>query len=279
MNCKFCNSDNCTVKKKIQSEHNQQLYDLYFCHACGSCFFNDKQYSTSFKELYNRISASGEYLTNDFVPSRKWLKQVFIIKKLLSKNPLSVLDVGCRTGDFLLHFGQATECEGVEISDYYAGIGRQRGLTIHNNFLENVDFKRKYEVVSAYAIMEHLIDPLKFIDKLNKIVNRDGLLVILIPTYQCFKRKFLDFLGKRWHMYSPPEHLNFYSRDYLDKFLSDKGFYLVKRFYTSGGMIKLFPDLPFIKKITSKLIELLDNSFLNRFPIFDHMYSYYILKY
>lgn len=279
MNCKFCNSDNCTVKKKIQSEHNQQLYDLYFCHACGSCFFNDKQYDISLKELYNSISASGEYLTSNFVPSRKWHKQVFIIKKLLSKNPASVLDVGCRTGDFLLHFDQETEREGVELSEYYAETGRQRGLTIYNNFLENVDFKRKYDVVSAYAIMEHLIEPLKFINKLDEIIDRGGLLVILIPTYQCLKRKFLDFLGKRWHMFSPPEHLNFYSRAFLDKYLSDKGFYLVKRFYTSGGMINLFPDFPLLKKITSKLMELIDNSFLNRFPIFDHMYSYYILKY
>ena len=278
MHCRFCNSSRCSLKKKVQSSYNQQFYDLYSCHDCRSYFFNNRQYSASLKELYNKIPSSIENVTFNFVTSKKWLKQVAIIKNLLHRNPASVLDVGCRTGDFLMHFESNTKCEGVELSEYSARIGAKRGLTIYNDFLENIDFKKKYDVVSAYAIMEHLMDPLKFINKLNEIINPGGLLVILIPTHQCLKRKFLDYFGNLWHMYSPPEHLNFYSRKFLDKYLYDKGFKLAKRFYTSGGMINLFPDFPLLKKITSKLMDIVDNSPLNRFPIFDHMYSYYILK-
>jgi SAM-dependent methyltransferase len=267
-----------TVKKKIQSSHNQQLYDLYTCQNCKSYFFDYQQHSTSFKELYNHISTTRGNFTANLIPSKKWSKQVDIIKKLLGKYPSSVLDIGCRTGDFLLHFDTSTDCEGVELSDHFAEIGKQRGLTIYNDFLENIDFKKKYDIVSAYAIMEHLKNPLQFIDKLDGIINPSGILVILIPTHQCLKRKWFDFFRFNWHMYSPPEHLNFYSRHFLDKYLSDRGFQLIKRFYTSGGMISHFQNISFLKKILSKLIEIFDNSPLNRFPIFDHMYSYYVLK-
>lgn len=275
MNCKFCKSNACSSKKKVQSPHNQQLYDLYSCYTCGSYFFDDQQYSISLKDLYNNISTTCENAIFDFVPSKKWIKQITIIKKLLGKNPESVLDVGCRTGDFLLHFDSNTIREGVELSEHFARIGKKRGLIIYNDFLENIDFKRKYDVVCAYAIMEHLKNPFDFIDKLNKIINPYGLLVILIPTHQCFKRKYLDYFNYNWHMYSPPEHLNFYSRQFLDNYLLERGFHLRRRYYTSGGMISLFPDSPFLKTIASKSIDIIDNSFLNRLPIFDHMYSYY----
>ncbi len=278
MNCKFCGNRMCFVKKKVQSSNNQQLYDLYSCPDCRSFFFDDQQYNTSLKEFYNNISLTRGNFTLDFTPSKKWFKQVAIIKKLLGKNPLSVLDIGCRTGDFLMHFEHQIECEGIELSEYFAAIGKQRGLVIYNDFFENIDFKKKYDVVSAYAIMEHLKNPLKFINKLNRIINPSGLLVILIPTHQCLKRKYLDYFKFHWHMYSPPEHLNFYSRQFLDNYLLDKGFKLAGRFYTSGGMINLFPNFPLLKKITSKLVEILDNSRFNRFPVFDHMYSYYILN-
>jgi SAM-dependent methyltransferase len=278
MKCKFCDSSRCSVIKKVQSSYNQQIYDLFSCQSCGSYFFDDQQHNTSLKEFYNEISEAGENVSLKFGPSGKWLKQVTIIKKLLKKTPDSVLDVGCRTGDFLMHFEKDTRCEGVELSEHSAKIGEQRGLTIYNDFLEKIDFRKKYDVVSAYAIMEHLKSPLEFIDKLNGIINPAGLLIILIPTHQCLKRKWMDFFNNRWHMYSPPEHLNFYSRQFLDKYLLDKGFRLRKRFYTTGGMINLTRDFPFINKVFSKLIELVDNSPLNRFPIFDHMYSYYIFK-
>lgn len=278
MNCKFCNSINCSIKKKVKSAYNNQFYDLYVCRSCHSYFFDHEQHSTSLKEFYNQIPGTEGNEPLKIEPSRKWIRQVAVIKKLFKKTPGSVLDLGCRTGDFLMHFEKSTLLEGVELSDHSANIAAQRGLKIYNDFLENIDFKNKYDVISAYAILEHVQKPLAFIDKLNLIINPSGLLVILIPTHQCLKRKLLDVFKFHWHMYSPPEHLNFYSRQFLDKYLQVKGFKLKKRYYTTGGMISISRDFHLINKLVSKFMEIIDNSPLNRFPIFDHMYSYYIFR-
>ena len=115
--------------------------------------------------------------------SQYWEDQKRNILQILKKTPRSILDVGCRTGDFLMHFEDRIIREGVEISNYCTEIANKRGLRIYNKNLESINFNKKYDLVSAYNILEHLIDPLSFLDKLSSIINENGLLVILIPTH------------------------------------------------------------------------------------------------
>ena len=78
-------------------------------------------------------------------------------------------------------------------------------------------------------------------------------------------------------MYCPPEHLSLCSRHFLDHYFTSTGFLLKKRTYSSGGMFNPFRKLAFIDRIFARTMFLLDTyTFLNRLPIFDHMYSYYI---
>lgn len=278
MNCKFCNHKDCNIIKDIISPHNSLKYCLYACERCGSFFFDKDQHPVSLDSLYYDLSQTRGEFPEEFVPSRSWQKQVLTIKKLFGGNPGSVLDMGCRTGDFLMHFDKPTECEGIELSKHFAGIAEKRGIKVHDDFLEKIEFTQSYDVVTLFAVMEHLESSLDFLNKLNTLVKEGGILVIMIPTHQSFKRKWLDFTGKTWHMYSPPEHLNFYSRQFLDKYLSEKGFNLIHRFYTSGGMVTPFPQIKLLNIILKKLVNLFDHSWFNRFPVFDHMYSYYQLE-
>jgi len=62
-----------------------------------------------------------------------WTKEE--IQKILGKNPESILDIGCKTGDFLMHFDSPIR-EGVEVSKKHADIAKKRGLHIYNNFLK-----------------------------------------------------------------------------------------------------------------------------------------------
>lgn len=278
MVCKFCHSPRVTIRRDIRSSHHERTYHLYACRDCGCHFFDLDQHGVSLKDLYDDLSVTRGEFPLEFVPSKKWARQVRLIHRLHGKPVKSVLDVGCRTGDFLLHFGPETERVGVEVSDEFAGIARQRGLEVHNDFLENVEFQRKFEAVTSYAILEHLEDPVKFLDSLDGILETGGILVVMVPAYRSLKRKILDLAGRRWHMYTPPEHLNFFSPAFLDRFLKSRGYRRVRREYTSGGMILSSGHGSMTRRLLQKLVQVLDHSGMNRLPLFDHMYSYYILK-
>jgi SAM-dependent methyltransferase len=265
--------------KTIESPHNSLNYTLFECQICNSRFFDNKEYDFNIDEIYEKYPENKEYMDSKITYSRYWDNQKNILIKVLGRKPKSVLDLGCRTGDFLTHFDNNIVRDGVELAKPYASIGRERGLNIYDCKLEDVNFDKKYDIVSAYAILEHLLDPLDFLNNLDGLVAEDGLLVILIPSHENLKRYLIDnFSDLRWHMYSPPEHLNFFSKQFLDTYLEKKGFSLVKNFWTSGGTFNPFRKVPVLGFLFKGFMFLYDSSIFNKIPIFDHLYLVYRLN-
>lgn len=280
MNCKFCNNSNTISVKKIQSPFVNYEYTLYQCKSCKCRFFDINEHDVNIENVYEEYSikhnkaAAGLELKKSFY----WNRQVLRIEKILGRKVSSVLDVGCRTGDFLMHFPDSIVREGVELSKNSAEIAKSRGLMVYQDFVENINFDKQYDIVTCYALVEHLLNPLTFFDKLLNIVSPGGALVIMIPTHECFKRWLIDtFTSIRWHMYSPPQHLNFFSKQFLDRYLTRKNFKLVDRYWTSGGMFNPFRNIPLANRAFGKGMTLIDEyTPVNKLPIFDHMYSYYV---
>ncbi len=148
---------------------------------------------------------------------------------------------------------------------------------VYQDFAENINFNKQYDVVTCYAILEHLLNPLKLLDKFQNVVSLSGVLVIMIPTHECFKRWAIDtFTSTRWWMYSPPQHLNLFSKQFLDRYLGKKNFKLIDRYWTSGGMFNPFKSIPFANRVFGKAMAFTDGyNPINKLPIFDHLYSYY----
>lgn len=278
LKCKFCESENLLIVKTIKSPHNSLNYTLCECKKCKSRFFDDKEFDFNIDEIYEKYPENKEYMNSKFIFSRYWNNQKNLLIKILGHKPKSVLDLGCRTGDFLMHFDKSIIRDGVELAKPYASIGRERGLNIFDCKLEDVNFDNKYDIVSAYAILEHLVDPIEFLNNLDGLVSENGLLVILIPSHENLKRFLIDnYSNVRWHMYSPPEHLNFFSKKFLDQYLQNKGFTLVKKYWTSGGTFNPLRRIPFFGFLFKAFMFIYDQSILNKIPIFDHLYLVYRL--
>ena len=275
MSCKFCQYESLITLGIVQSPISGHSYSLFKCRKCHSCFFNEKEHPVDLGEIYETLANDRQRLPTSFSSKRTWKRQKQTIINLLGNNPGSILDVGCRTGDFLMHFAGETKCTGVEISSRYAQIASQRGLEIINDALENISFTRQYEVVTCFAILEHLRDPLKFISSLQNIVIPGGLLIIMIPSIQTIKAKYCR---SKWHMLSPPEHLNFFSKNFIDSYLKERQFDRIMRYYSSGGMLFYKGKCSLIIKTEALFTQFLDYSLVNRIPIFDHMYSYYLKR-
>jgi SAM-dependent methyltransferase len=261
---------------KIASPVTEYVYTLYECPLCGSRFFNALEHPVPLDELYDDLAINRAHFPVEFSPKPYWSHQKELLLKLLGTHPKSVLDVGARTGDFLLHFDAGVQKTGVEVSHFFCEIARKRNITMYEDFLVNIEFNTKFDMVTSYAILEHLVDPVKFLSILPTILNNGGILAILIPTHESLKAKFLK---NKWHMYSPPEHLNFYSRKILDQFLDNLGFSLIHRYYSIGGMFKPFKKVPTLKPLHKKIPTILDSiPFIKKIPIYDHMFSYYKLR-
>lgn len=104
----------------------------------------------------------------------------------------SLLDIGCGFG-FALDFWQRTnrgDAIGVELSDYGVAGAQQLGLTIYRDLLQECTplNGRKFDVVYASEVIEHVPDPGKFTQLLSGYVADDGLLILTTPRAEFITR-------------------------------------------------------------------------------------------
>lgn len=272
--CRLCGALSIRAVGAFVSHQTGAPYTLYACDACRSELFDPDEHPVDLEALYASEEPSEMY--RRFRRVLVWAHEVRLLERLSGGPVHSVLDVGCRTGDFLMHWPSSLRRVGVELSAPAAGIARERGLTVVQRPIEQYTPEEPFDVVTLYAVLEHLTRPLEMLQRLPHLVAPHGVVGILIPTHQSLKRRLLTRLGRRWHMYNPPLHLSFLSHQLLDSIMQDLGFRLADRRYTSGGMVDPFARVPLARSAWRRGMHAVDAySPLNRVPVFDHLYSYY----
>jgi 2-polyprenyl-3-methyl-5-hydroxy-6-metoxy-1,4-benzoquinol methylase len=146
----------------------------------------------------------------------------------------SWLDLGCHQGQFLrlllsrfsvAAFGSdqwKAELKGE--SD--AGWGYLQG-----DFLKGIpDFGRKFDFVSAFEVIEHIIDTDKFIEDIKKILKEDAWLLLSTPNINSLRNRVLVPFGRypaglEWQ--NVIHHVRLYNPSILKRQLNDHGFRIV----------------------------------------------------
>jgi SAM-dependent methyltransferase len=122
-----------------------------------------------------------------------------------------LLDVGAATGAFLLEARQARfDVAGLEPVDSIAEAARKRGLDVRTGSIESLASSLDvFDVVTAFDVVEHLVDPLGGLRALASAVRGGGLLVVTVPD---FGGLWARASGRRWPFITPPEHLHYFTR-------------------------------------------------------------------
>lgn len=136
-----------------------------------------------------------------------------------------LLDVGCALGFFTeLALKAGYDANGIDPSDFAVAkakklIGADR---IRRAKLSDIHERSKtYDVIAMFDVFEHLADPVKDLEIVQKILKDDGIIIIATGDTDSF---FARMLGRRWTFYNPPQHLYFFNHDNLTKLLEKKGF-------------------------------------------------------
>ena len=105
-----------------------------------------------------------------------------ILSNVDDSKKVSVLDVGAGSGEFLLNI----QSEVGEVSAVEPNIGLQglitKKLSRVNVFNDTSEIKGKFDVITAFHVIEHVIDPIGFLSNLKKILKPNGFIVIETPS-------------------------------------------------------------------------------------------------
>lgn len=266
---------------KTWAEYNGEISSLYKCSQCAFMAFIPPMAGTP--NFYNDITIDSDYYVHE-----KWeFKKTFeLIKKY---NVKSLLDYGCGGGSFLRQVLQKFSHIALDGFDK----NPQAGLALSDvniSFVNDLEKhqEKKYDMLTAFQILEHLEDPFSTLKELKSSISNDGVLIISVPNTTGPIRHYADALTE-----IPPHHVNRFSYSSLKVFLENEnftieevayeplskflwGFYLPVIVEKSMGntSLKIYKYLKGPKFI-SILIKILNFSGLKTIPIKGH--SIYIV--
>jgi len=136
----------------------------------------------------------------------------------------SILDYGAGTGDFLLQMKKdQREVEGVEPNSNARNLGVNKGLQIQSTL--SAVSKKFYDVISLWHVLEHIPDFENKIAEFEKLLNKDGLLIIAVPNYNSYDA---NYYKENWAAWDVPRHLWHFSREGIKTKMNQHGFNLVE---------------------------------------------------
>lgn len=98
--------------------------------------------------------------------------------------PARVLDVGCGAGDFMQVANTAGyTVQGIDISEASAEICRGRGLDARAGNFITEEFDSKFDLITMWDVVEHLLDPKSFFDRARSLLTENGYLFAKIPGF------------------------------------------------------------------------------------------------
>jgi 2-polyprenyl-3-methyl-5-hydroxy-6-metoxy-1,4-benzoquinol methylase len=133
------------------------------------------------------------------------------------------LDVGCSSGDFVAAAAEAgIDAEGLDISEEAVARAVERGLVAHASRVEEFVPDAPYDTITAFDVIEHLLDPAAFIRQIRSWLAPGGSLILTTPDNKSVYPRLL--MRKHWFYYWPDEHLFYFDPSTIGRLLRDQGF-------------------------------------------------------
>ena len=144
-----------------------------------------------------------------------------------------LLDVGCGGGLFLhMMRDRGVQGLGLDFSLAAAAVALNRFdvpvvcATLSKAPLPDASCK----IITMFHVLEHLFDPLSYLQAAHKLLTSEGRLVVQVPNAACWQ--FL-IMGKDWNGVDVPRHLINFRASELESLLGFAGFEVVRRKYFS----------------------------------------------
>jgi 2-polyprenyl-3-methyl-5-hydroxy-6-metoxy-1,4-benzoquinol methylase len=205
LNCYLCGSVHNTMRPG--SVRDDSTIKVYECDDCSLVFLSSLEHIKK-----GHYEESGMHDAEPDIPA--WLKEThsdderryhFMKAQMTNK---SILDFGCGIGGFLDYAKQsALKIAGIELENALQPSFRERGLNVFSNLQDALEDGNRWNLITAFHVIEHLSDPRTILKELSTLLEKEGRLIIEVPSSDdalltIYKSKpFQDFTYWSQHLF------------------------------------------------------------------------------
>lgn len=234
--CPICGSNN--ISEKLTAKDytvSHEVFTILECADCTARFTQDVAEANEIGKYYqssNYISHSdtNEGLVNKLyhvVRKRTLKSKQQLVEKFTGIKKGQLLDIGAGTGAFVKTMQEADwEVTGLEPDE----AARKIALTQHSVLLQALEelhslSENSYDAISMWHVLEHVHTLHEYIEIFQKILKKDGALIIAVPNYTSADATHYK---EHWAAYDVPRHLYHFSPKSMQVLMAQHGFQVAK---------------------------------------------------
>lgn len=202
--CNLCGADDARLLYRARDRRlkiDTELWNLVQCRTCSLGYLNPRPTVAESEKYYPQ-----EYFGHRARATRRYEREATYVPG----PPGKLLDIGAAGGDFMAVMrGRGWDVVGVEPSTSE----NPYGLDIrHQRFPEECNLEsRSFDVVTAWAVFEHLHDPATAFRRAADLVQPGGHLIVQVPNLRSINTRYA-------RLEDIPRHVYFFSPNTLEQY-------------------------------------------------------------
>lgn len=258
VNCPACGVENTNVEMKKNG------FTYLECKNCSMLYISPRPTEEILSEFYPQSKLYEVFNTHIFPQSADVRREKIFrprVKKIISYceqynvNRDSILEIGSGFGFLLEELADANAFKrivGTEATDSLYDSIKEKKYELYNGLLDSINFEETFNFIASFEVIEHVFNPKQFLNKINSILDKEGIIMLSFPNYDGFDIGILREEASA----IDHEHLNYFNEKSISILLESTGFNLLD-IHTPGLL-----DVDIVKSAIDK--GQIKNSFLRR---------------
>lgn len=189
---------------------------LWHCSSCNSLFRDPVLSESEYMALYSAVD------TNIWEENALRKDQTIVqsaVKRAVASG--KVLDAGCFAGQFLSALPECYEKFGVEPSLKATESAKSKGVKMLGGTINDVPDNMQFDCIVSIDVLEHLLNPVSFIEKALQLLKPSGSLIISTGNPNSFAWRHI-FKSRFWYV-TNAEHVSFLSQKFIKALAKKNG--------------------------------------------------------
>ena len=261
--------NHCFICGSKETKKESMCYGINYlrCLKCNHVYVDRRISDTDITKYYskNKNYSSITYANKTDLKLREEIvspKIQFVKKFSKGKN---WLDVGSADGSAVSVISKnGFHVQGIEISENSRKFAKKfRNIDLYPKSLAKFfkENKKKWNIISFFGVLEHLPEPMAALKISNRLLVKNGIIVIAVPNYDSISTAVLKSTQVPNRHLIPYSHIMLFSKDSLEYSLTKSGFKPIALWCYGMDAIELFKHIKTHNKIFSnpKINELFKN--------------------